>query len=163
MDNSRVKTPKSKLPLVVPTAEDMRALGARLGERLAAGDVLLLRGPLGAGKTTLVQGLAIGLEAADLASSPTFVLANEYPGRLPLYHLDLYRLDDPAEIEEIGFEEYLYGQGVTAVEWPDQAQGLLPAESLSITIAIRPDESRQVELRAAGARYEALLESLRRA
>lgn len=102
----------------------MRALGDRLGRAAEAGDCLLLHGEFGAGKTTFVQGLARGLQAREEVTSPSFVLENQYHGRLTLYHVDLYRLEKlgPAFVEELA--EHLYGDGVAAVEWP----GLLPAD-----------------------------------
>ena len=101
------------------------ALAAMLAEQLKAGDVLLLEGDLGAGKTAFVRGLARGLGADETeVSSPTFALLQQYEGRLPLYHFDLYRLSD-MEAAELGFEEYFFGSGVCAVEWPDCARELL--------------------------------------
>jgi tRNA threonylcarbamoyladenosine biosynthesis protein TsaE len=117
----------SSLSLRVPTPERMRALGQALGRVAQPGDRFLLEGPFGAGKTTFVQGLAAGLEVAAPVSSPSFVIENQYHGRLVLYHVDLYRLDrvEPDLWEEL--EEHLYGDGVTAVEWaerlPDKLRG----------------------------------------
>src|SRR6266851_8524569 len=104
----------------VPTPECMRALGEALGRAARAGDRFLLEGPFGAGKTTFVQGLAEGLDVLTSVSSPSFVIENQYRGRLMLYHVDLYRLEhvEPELWESI--EEHLYGDGVTAVEWAER-------------------------------------------
>jgi tRNA threonylcarbamoyladenosine biosynthesis protein TsaE len=106
--------------LDVPSPERMRALGAALGRAAVAGDRFFLVGPLGAGKTTFVQGRAVGLGVQAPVSSPSFVLENQYRGRLVLYHVDLYRLErvEPELLESL--EEHLYGDGVTAVEWADR-------------------------------------------
>lgn len=95
-------------------------LGAQLAQQLSAGDVVLMRGDLGAGKTTFVRGVVRGLGAEDHVSSPTFVLVHEYRGRLPVAHIDLYRLPTDSEVETIGLEEYLDGRSVVLVEWPDR-------------------------------------------
>jgi tRNA threonylcarbamoyladenosine biosynthesis protein TsaE len=104
----------------VPTAADMRAFGEALGRAARAGDRFLLEGPLGAGKTTFVQGLARGLGITTPVSSPTFVIETQYPGRLTLYHVDLYRLEriEPALLGEL--EEHLFGDGIAAVEWAER-------------------------------------------
>jgi tRNA threonylcarbamoyladenosine biosynthesis protein TsaE len=106
--------------LYIPTADRMRALGRALGRAAAAGDRFLLEGPFGAGKTTFVQGLAEGLDVPAPISSPSFVIENQYRGRLVLYHVDLYRLErvEPELWESL--EEHLYGDGVTAVEWAER-------------------------------------------
>src|SRR4051812_12913084 len=108
-------------PLIVEThnADETQALGARLGSAVEAGDVILLKGPFGAGKTTFVQGLARGLGVEDQVTSPSFVIACEYQGRIPLYHVDLYRLDEMDATTLEALAEYFGGDGVCAVEWPD--------------------------------------------
>src|SRR5579859_4505007 len=110
----------AELAFDVPSPERMRALGAALGRVAERGDRFLLEGPLGAGKTTFVQGLAEGLDVHTPVSSPSFVIENQYRGRLVLYHVDLYRLErvEPELLESL--EEHLYGDGVAAVEWADR-------------------------------------------
>src|SRR5579875_2534863 len=99
-----------------------RHLGLRLGRSAAPGDIILLTGPLGSGKTTLTQGIAAGLEIAETINSPTFTLLKEHHGgRLPLYHFDLYRLEDPDEIWSLGFADYFAGDGLCVVEWAERA------------------------------------------
>lgn len=126
-------------------AEQTVRLGEQLAGRLSRGDCVALVGPLGAGKTVLVRGIAVGLGLEDprLVSSPTFVLVHEYPARLPVYHLDLYRLTDPrAELGDLGFEEML-DEGVALVEWADRAPGALPAGRWDIRIEIIGVDSRR--------------------
>ena len=138
--------------LRVEGAERMVALGVVLSERLRPGDVVLLHGDLGAGKTTLAQGIAQGLGIAGPVLSPTFTLVAEYDARLAdgsparLYHLDLYRLTDAAELESIGYEAYIApADGVTLVEWPERAGDHLPERYLLITIA-HDGAARRVQL-----------------
>src|SRR5436305_2135610 len=107
--------------------DQTRRIGGRLAALLAPGDVILLEGPFGAGKTTFTQGIARGLGVTDdYITSPTFTLINEYPGRLPLYHVDLYRLDSAAQALDLGLTDYLDSPGVTVIEWPERAAALLP-------------------------------------
>lgn len=118
------------------------ALGKRLGEMAMPGDIITLSGELGSGKTTLAQAIALGLEvpAEQPVTSPTFAVLHEYQGRLPFYHLDLYRLGHEEELYELGLEEYLYGEGLCVIEWPDRLAGLLPPERLEIAIAFADQE-----------------------
>jgi tRNA threonylcarbamoyladenosine biosynthesis protein TsaE len=131
--------------------QDTAVLGQAIGRELTGGETLALLGPLGAGKTALVRGIARGLGAAPSAvSSPTFVLIHEYRGRLPLAHVDLYRLNTPRELESTGLADYLTGQTVAAIEWADRGQGLLPDDRLEIELRHRTVESRTIQLRATG-------------
>jgi len=114
--------------------EETFALGERLAAFLVPGMVIALTGELGAGKTLFTKGIARGLNVTDHVTSPTFTIINEYQGRLPLYHIDAYRLEEPGEIDEIGLEEYFNSPGVTVVEWPEQVQDYLPASYLVIDL-----------------------------
>ena len=114
--------------------EETFQLGYKLGLILDGGEVIALEGDLGAGKTLFVKGLASGLGAVDEVTSPTFTLINLYEGRIPLAHFDVYRLPTPDAIEELGYDEFFYGTGVTAVEWSDLIQAYLPAEYLQVKI-----------------------------
>lgn len=115
--------------------EDTCELGKRLGEQAAAGTVYCLIGDLGAGKTLFTQGFAKGMGICEPVSSPTFTIVQEYEqGRLPFYHFDVYRISDPEELYEIGYEEYFYGQGVCLVEWADLVSELIPEEAVVIRI-----------------------------
>ena len=129
------------------TSEDeTMAAGAALAQRLSAGDVLLLHGELGAGKTAFVRGVAQGLGArVDDVSSPTFTLIQEYDsGRLTLYHVDLYRLE-PAEVDDLGLEELVESGGIVAIEWPDRWHRR-PAEAVIVSIANEGEDRRRIRV-----------------
>lgn len=124
----------------VGTPEEMIALGRQLGERVDGPRCISLNGPLGAGKTQLVKGIALGLGSADAVSSPTFTLVHEYQGgRLPLVHFDFYRLESEADLESIGWDDYLADSAVLVIEWGDRFAHRLPEETLRIEIAIDGD------------------------
>jgi tRNA threonylcarbamoyladenosine biosynthesis protein TsaE len=111
-------------------------LGRALGEAAAAGDIIALSGELGCGKTVLAQGIAAGLGVAEMVTSPTFLLMREYrSGRLPLYHFDVYRIGDLGEMDDLGFQDYLNGEGLTLIEWAEKVEPLLPPGYLRATIA----------------------------
>jgi tRNA threonylcarbamoyladenosine biosynthesis protein TsaE len=114
--------------------EDTQRIAAEIAESLKPGDVLCMYGDLGAGKTAFVQGLAKGLGINSHITSPTFTIVNEYHGRLTLYHFDVYRIADPDEMYEIGYEEYVYGDGVSVIEWPQLIDEILPEERYNVTI-----------------------------
>lgn len=124
--------------------EETRQLGYRLGKIISEGLVIALEGDLGAGKTLFVKGLAAGLGAVEPVTSPTFTLINLYEGRLPLAHFDVYRLPTPDAIEELGYDEFFYGDGVTAVEWSDIIEDYLPEEYLLVQFQ-RGNEAEQGE------------------
>ena len=121
--------------------------------------MVALIGELGAGKTTLTKGIARGLEVPDLVHSPTFTLIHEHRGRLPIYHFDLYRLDTPAQLDDLGYEEYFYGDGVCVIEWAEKIEGLLPDDRLEIRITGEDDE-RAFDLRATGPGAKEFLRNL---
>ncbi len=149
------------LTLTATTAADLQAIGERLGRALAVGDVLALVGPLGAGKTTFVQGVARGLEvpAERHVASPTFALVNEHPGRVPLVHADLYRINDPRELDELGLAD-AFDRAAVAIEWLDRFPEAAPGERLTIEIAIAVDDTRAITFRASGARAAVLVGAL---
>ncbi len=119
--------------------------GLTLGESLRQGDVLALVGDLGTGKTTLTKHIARGLGVQELVTSPTFTLVQEYhSGRLPLYHFDVYRIGDPGEMFELGYEEYFYGQGVCVIEWADLVADLLPENARTIEIQYGRQEGERI-------------------
>ena len=128
------------------SAAETEALGARLAERLGPGDVVALTGDLGAGKTCFTQGLARGLGVAGRAVSPTFVLVNEYRGRLPVHHVDAYRTGSLTELLDLGLDELFSGDGVTIVEWADKLLPLLPAHTVHVHIEGVGDEPRTIVL-----------------
>jgi len=123
---------------------ETQALGERLGARLAPGAVVACTGLLGAGKTCFLQGLARGLGVASDVTSPTFVLINQYRGRLPLYHLDAYRTGSLTELVDLGLEEMLDGDGVTVIEWADKLLPLLPARTIRVHLSGLGDEPREI-------------------
>lgn len=119
-------------------------LGKLIGEALKPGDVISLNGDLGAGKTELTKGIALGLGVMDYVTSPTFIILNEYEGRIPLYHFDVYRIEDIDEMHEIGFDEYIYGNGVCVLEWGDMVFDLLPENTIRIAIHKPDDLKREI-------------------
>ena len=151
----------NKVELTTRSPEQTQELGTRLGKIAQAGDVILLVGKLGAGKTCLTQGIAWGLGIDDYAASPSFVLVRELYGRLPLYHLDFYRLEKLEEIAELGLDEYFYGQGVSVVEWAEKALELLPAQNLLIEMEYITDNERRLELKPSGQRYHEMAAQLK--
>ena len=156
------------LDFVSHSTGQTQRIGSRLGEMLQAGDVVLLEGPLGSGKTLLAQGIALGLGVSDPVTSPSFTLINEYRprdsgARLALYHADMYRLADAApEALALGIEEYLYGDGVTVIEWAERAADILPPENLHIRLSIVSDSKRGVLMTPHGQRYSELLREFKR-
>lgn len=135
------------LPAETATPAETRALGARLADGLQPGDVLALYGALGAGKTQLVKGLCAALGISeDEVTSPTFTLVNEYAsGRFPVYHMDAYRITRLEECYEFGFEDYLYGPGLTIIEWPERVEPLLPPEAHRLRLTHRAGDKRRIE------------------
>jgi len=129
-----------------------------LGKKLQPGDVITLEGDLGAGKTTFTKGLALGLGIKKNVSSPTFTIIKEYNGRLPLYHMDVYRLED--SYEDLGFDEYFEGQGVSVVEWAHLIQEQLPEDLLQVKITLGEENSRMITVIPKGNRYEILCKEL---
>jgi tRNA threonylcarbamoyladenosine biosynthesis protein TsaE len=133
---------------------DTQMLGEHVGGLLEAGDIVCLYGELGSGKTVLTKGLARGLGVRERSvRSPSFVLMQRYQGRVPVYHADLYRLDKPTDLEDIGLREFLGGDGVVVIEWADKLEPPLPAERLEITIAHQTEETRLITITLWGTRY----------
>jgi len=146
--------------LISHSPEQTQRLGMRLGKLAQAGDVFLLTGNLGSGKTCLTQGIAWGLEVKEYAFSPSFVIVREYHGRLPLYHIDFYRLNRVEEIVDLGLDEYLYGKGICVVEWAEKGMSVLPKEHFLINLSYISDIVRAISLEPKGHRYTQLLKSL---
>ena len=146
------------------SADETRALAAALGARLRPGDVLCLVGDLGAGKTTWTQGLALGLglPPEEPVNSPTFTLLAEHPGgRVPLYHFDVYRLPDSSGLYDLGFDEYLGGDGVVVIEWADKITDALPPERLDIALTAEGPDKRRLVMTAHGERANRCLKAIR--
>jgi tRNA threonylcarbamoyladenosine biosynthesis protein TsaE len=155
----------SNLPweLVSSSHQHTDRLGQVLGRALRGGETIALYGPLGAGKTAFVRGIAQGLGASPtVVTSPTFVVIHEYQGRLPLAHMDLYRIRTPRELESTGLTEYFSGQTVTAIEWADKGLALLPHDRIEITLSHRALRSRTIQLSATGPMSNDVLARARR-
>jgi tRNA threonylcarbamoyladenosine biosynthesis protein TsaE len=132
--------------LATSSPEETDAAGERLGTTLGPGDVVALSGELGAGKTVFVKGLVRALGVTSGATSPTFVLVNEYRGRLPVHHVDAYRTASLAELLDLGVEEMMDGDGVTVIEWADRLEPVLPARAVRVRIAGVGDEPRHITI-----------------
>ena len=149
--------------VITSKPEQTEEVGRVLGTMLEAGDLVCLYGDLGAGKTRFSYGVAQGLQVRDqYITSPTFTFVNEYEGRIPFYHIDLYRLQEPSELEGIGFEEYIDSDGATVIEWAERAEEELPDEKLNVYIADISESSREIGFFAEGERYEKLLAGFRK-
>jgi tRNA threonylcarbamoyladenosine biosynthesis protein TsaE len=139
------------------------SFGQRLAKLVRGGEIIGLRGELGTGKTTFVRGFCAGIEVSQKAwvRSPTFTLINEYQGRLPVYHIDLYRIARAEEIEALNLREYLYSGGVSLVEWSERLPADELEEYLEVSLAHRDKSKRQVTFTARGERYEGILQQLK--
>ena len=144
------------------SATETIELGKRIGKLLRPGNVVALIGRLGSGKTTLTQGLARGLEVKikDYITSPSFTLIKEHQGRIPVYHIDFYRIDSFKEVYNLGYEEYFYGEGVAIIEWADKIKKLLPKEVLIINLEIVGEARRRIEFIAKGKWYQNIVDKL---
>lgn len=147
---------KNTVSFDLASVTQTEAFGKKLGKLALPGDVITLFGPLGAGKTALTQAIGLGIEVpqSHYITSPTFSLLHEYPGRIPLYHMDLYRLSGEEEVADLGFEEYLYGDGLCVIEWPERLGSLLPENHLQIVLTITSETSRKAELSVFGATWQ---------
>jgi tRNA threonylcarbamoyladenosine biosynthesis protein TsaE len=151
----------SQLAIISRSPEQTQKIGAGIGKLALPGDNLFLVGNLGAGKTCLTQGIARGLDIEEYAASPSFVLIRELKGRLPLYHIDFYRLEHLEEIAELGLDDYLYGHGVCVVEWAEKGLNLLPPEHLLIEIGYVADTERSLKFKPSGQRYQEIVAQLK--
>ncbi len=136
-------------------------IGKAVAKNLHKGDIVCLMGDLGSGKTVFAKGIAsaLGVDKHEVLS-PTFVLIRQYVGKIPIYHFDLYRLDNPEDILNLGYEEYLYNEGIAVIEWADKLGGLLPQEFLKIELKVTGEKKRQLNISAQGAKYNKLLEKI---
>jgi len=140
--------------IVASSVDETLRIGALLGRHLTNGSVVSLHGELGSGKTCLTRGIALGLKVPEVfyVTSPSYALINEYPGRLLLFHVDLYRVQDVGELEELGLEDIMGRQGVTVIEWADKLVGNLPDERLAVSMSIVDDRTRALRLTGYGPR-----------
>ncbi len=146
--------------VVSHSAGDTQRLGRLLGEQAWPGEVVLLVGELGAGKTCLAQGVAQGLGITEPVLSPSFVILRQYTGRLPLYHIDLYRIERLEEVADLGLDDYLYGDGLSLVEWAERGVGLLPPQHLLIELEFMSETQRRLRLHPRDGRYQEAVERL---
>ena len=148
--------------MVTESAGETLALGERLGGLLRPGDVVALYGELGSGKTVLTKGIACGLGVEADVHSPTFTLIHEHAGPIPLFHVDLYRIEGEAEVESIGVEEYIEAGGVTVIEWAEKMRSVLPAERLDIALRVTGDTSRELTFETDSPRMQTVVKELSR-
>ncbi len=149
-----------RITIKTNSADETIAIGERLGKLLSPGNVIALYGDLGAGKTTLTRGIAAGIGLDADIHSPTFTLIHEHAGRIPIYHVDLYRLSSEQEVETLGLEEYIYSDGVTIIEWGDRMKSMLPVERLDITLKMTGDTERQLIFETNSEKIEKLIGNL---
>lgn len=150
------------LKITTKSPEETREVGVELGGLLKQGDIVCLTGDLGAGKTTLTQAIAKGLDVDDYVTSPTFTIINEYSGRYPVYHFDVYRIEDVDEMYDLGYEEYFYSDGVAIIEWADIIEDILPEERLNINIKRGTEKDlREISIYGNGERYEEIIKNLK--
>ncbi len=126
--------------------EDTIRLGEEIGCRIQPGAVIALQGPLGCGKTALVKGIARALDISEEITSPSYTLISEYRGKLDLFHMDFYRIDSPEEFRLLGIEEYLYGDGISAIEWAEKMEELLPSSHISLVFRLLGDGRREIAI-----------------
>ena len=143
----------------INSVEQTTQLGINLGRLLNAGDIVCLTGDLGTGKTHITKGIAKGLNIDDNITSPTFTIVNEYEGKMPLYHFDVFRIGCSDEMYDIGYEEYINGEGVCIIEWANLIEDILPDEYLYIELKYK-DMSREMILNPVGEKYEKIVEEL---
>ena len=149
------------LKFVTHSAEQTQKVGISIGKLAEPGDIFLLIGDLGAGKTCLTQGIAYGLDIQEYTLSPSFVIMRELHGRLPLYHMDFYRLENIAEISDLGLDDYLFGEGVCVIEWANKGLTVLPEDHLLIGIDYMAENERSFVIDPRGERYIRMVEQLR--
>ena len=153
-DNMKIKI------INTSSVEETMKIGEMLGRKVSPGMTICLTGDLGTGKTHFAKGIAEGLGIKDTITSPTFTIVNEYyEGRIPFYHFDVYRVNDIDEILQVGFEEYVYGQGITLIEWADMIEAILPDEFIHVKIEKTPKENeRKITLKSFGRDFDFLEE-----
>lgn len=152
---------KNTVTITTTSPAETITLGRKIAKLLNPGDIICLSGNLGSGKTTLAKGIAKGLSIDPVkVNSPTFVIMNAYEGRLPLYHFDLYRLNKMQEMGVIGYDEFLYGEGVSLIEWGERLEKLLPKEFLNVKIVQSGELERQFCFEAVGTKYKSMVDQI---
>ena len=150
------------LTIITKSPEETKNLGKEVSKLTKPGDLLAFYGELGVGKTCFIQGISQGLKVKDYVTSPSFTIINEYQGKIPIYHFDLFRLDNAEEILELGYKEYFYGEGLTVIEWAEKIEQLLPKEHLEIEIKFKDRYQRTISFISQGDRFNKFLEELNR-
>lgn len=141
--------------------QETKQFGERLSKCLKPGDIICLNGELGSGKTTLVKGIAKGLEVKEgKVNSPTFVLMNIYNGKMPIYHFDLYRINDNEQMAPLGFSEFFYGEGISVIEWAERLSGFAPKDCLKIQLKHKKENERDLKVSAIGRRSKEIVKKL---
>ena len=137
------------MEFLTKSSDETIALGKKIGAKLKPGDIVGFYGELGSGKTTMIKGVAIGfgVKEQDIVKSPSFIMVNEYKGRYPIYHIDLYRIKNAEEILSIGFDEYLYGNGICLIEWAEKAEKELPDKTIKIELEVVNLEKRKIKIK----------------
>lgn len=146
--------------IVSTSTSQTSELGYKLGKLCFPGAVICLNGDLGAGKTTMTKSIAKGLDVQDYVTSPTFTIVNEYEGRYPVYHFDVYRVSDIDEMYDIGYEEYIYSQGVCIIEWSNLIEEILPESRIEINISTKTQEERVIQIKAYGDNCKEILKNI---
>lgn len=147
---------KTKSPI------ETEKIGFKLGNLLKRGSIVLISGELGVGKTVLTKGIAKGMGIDDYVTSPTFMIVNEHLGDIPLYHFDVYRIDDYTELYDIGYEEYFYGDGVCVIEWPEKIKPLIPEENIFIRMNMGDTfDERTIEIVSNGEKYDEVVKEMK--
>lgn len=152
------------LTLISNSAEDTQIIGKIIGEYLLGGDVVALIGELGSGKTCITRGIArgVGVPEKYRITSPTFTLINEYPGKKTLYHLDIYRLSGQQDLEDMGYEEYFYSDGITVIEWAEKIEEILPEECFTIRLTYLGENRREINISGRKNKIEKISKKLNR-
>jgi len=150
------------LTIITKSPEETKKLGKEVGKLARPGDLLAFYGELGAGKTCFIQGISQGLEVKDYVTSPSFTIINEYQGKIPIFHFDLFRLNNAEEILELSYKEYFYGEGLTVIEWAEKIERFLPKEHLKIDIKFKDRYQRTISFIPQGDRFNNFLGELSR-
>lgn len=146
--------------IITKSPEETKKLGKEISKLVKPGDLLAFYGELGAGKTCFIQGISEGLEVKDYVTSPSFTIINEYQGKIPIYHFDVFRVSNIEEIIELGYEEYFYGEGLTVIEWAEKIENLLPKDHLKIEIKFKTSYERKISFIPQGNKFNIFWEDL---
>ena len=160
--DTRIPPPSAVVDFISHSITQTQRCGSQLAQHLAPGTIILLEGDLGAGKTTFTKGIAHGLGVEGYVNSPTFTLVNEYEGRLPVYHLDCYRLESGQEALDFGIEEYLYGDGVTIIEWPERIREIWPESYIHVSLGYLTETKRSLRLEPVGPAYIGMMQDFKK-